>query len=414
MLKAFNIYREVPRHVLYLALAELCLQLMNSGFFLLLNYYLVDQGFDDPAIAGMRKYQYMGVLFMAFPLGLFIKGRKVKPFFVASCLLTPLFGLIVVYSIHIKLLWLMYLGMALWGISFLGMNITSMPFLIRNVPKEFHSRSIALFFQTSSASMILVGLLSFALNHSFPELFSSRNLLIIYCLLSYGGIFFISRINIVEQPSEKVGFNYLHRSYDWGLIIKTVIPTLIIAVGAGFTIPFISLFFLHVHGVQEDTFSLLGAFSYGLVALGVLYVPAVNDRYGYKVSITLIQAIAVVALVIMATTEYYSQWPFAVFIAIGFYVIRQPLMNLAGPMTTQMSMYYVGNRNQELISALNGSIWSGSWFFSAFMFGQLREMQLSYVHIFLITATLYTVGVMWYAFLIKDFERRKALGEIEV
>jgi hypothetical protein len=43
-------------------------------------------------------------------------------------------------------------------------------------------------------------------------------------------------------------------------------------------------------------------------------------------------------------------------------------MNIAAPVTSEVSMYYVGKRNQELMSAINSAIWSGSWFISSQFF----------------------------------------------
>lgn len=414
MLSAFNIYREIPRHILYLVLAEFCLQLVNSAFFLLLNYYMVDQGFDDPTIADMVSYRFLMVMLLAFPLGLLIKGRKIKPFFYAACFLSPLMAILTIWAIGAGQTPLVYVGLSAWGVCFMGLHVTAMPYMLLNTEPKHHTQSIALFFQTWSVSMILVGGLSFLLNRNLPGVFSHQTLLYVFSGLGLLSSIFIARINIEETVSEKVGLDQFSTSYDWPLIIKVLIPTLIIAIGAGFTIPFINLFFLKVHGIEEDVFSLMGAFTYGLVALGVLYVPAINKRFGYGVSITLIQSLAVVALIIMATTEFYNGLWFAAYLAITFYIIRQPLMNLAGPMTSELTMYYVGKRNRELISALNASIWSGSWYFSSQIFRVLRANEQPYAVIFLITAGLYTLGIIWYAYLIRDFKKRKAAGLIEV
>jgi hypothetical protein len=94
-------------------------------------------------------------------------------------------------------------------------------------------------------------------------------------------------------------------------------------------------------------------------------------------------------------------------IAIIFYLLRQPLMNMAGPMTTEIVMNYVGEKNREIVSALTSAIWSGSWFISGLLVQLLFVQGFAFVNIFLLTALLYAVGVVWYMILIKDYERRK-------
>jgi hypothetical protein len=88
--------------------------------------------------------------------------------------------------------------------------------------------------------------------------------------------------------------------------------------------------------------------------------------------------------------------------------VRQPLMNIAAPMTSELTMKYVGEKNREIISALTSAIWSGSWFASAQIFAILREGNLSYSNIIFITVFFYIVGVSWYYWLIKDYERMVA------
>jgi hypothetical protein len=88
-------------------------------------------------------------------------------------------------------------------------------------------------------------------------------------------------------------------------------------------------------------------------------------------------------------------------------------MNMAGPMTSELVMNYVGRRNQEIVSALTAAIWSGSWFISSRIFAALREAGIDYVYVFLITAFLYGVGVVWYYALILDYVKREQLGLLE-
>jgi predicted MFS family arabinose efflux permease len=114
----------------------------------------------------------------------------------------------------------------------------------------------------------------------------------------------------------------------------------------------------------------------------------------------------------MATTQYYNHIGTAAVIAVVFYLLRQPLMNIAAPMTSDITMKYVGARNREMTSGLTSAIWSGSTFFSAIIFGILRHLNVDYVNIFLITAALYSIGVIWYMILIHDYDKREKAGLI--
>ena len=82
-------------------------------------------------------------------------------------------------------------------------------------------------------------------------------------------------------------------------------------------------------------------------------------------------------------------------------------MNMAPPASNELMMNYVGKNNQELISALSSSLWSASWFISAKIFEWLRLLEFQYYEIFLIPAFLYTIGVILFTILIKEYEKMR-------
>lgn len=90
-------------------------------------------------------------------------------------------------------------------------------------------------------------------------------------------------------------------------------------------------------------------------------------------------------------------------------MVRQPLMNMAAPMTSEVTMNYVGKKNQEMMSALTASIWNGGWFLSSWVYEMLRKSDFSFAAIFLITAAFYAAGVFAYHLLTVDCDRKGRL-----
>ena len=383
------------------------IQFISASYFVLMNYYFTQNGYVDYEIAQIIEKRFLGVIIFAFPLGLFIKGKRLKPFFYIAALGVPSASLLLVYAVENQLYSLVNLAVFLFGISIIFIQTTSLPFIILNAKKEVHSESIALHFQTWVTGTIVVGMFYFVMKKLIGDSFDEKNAILLFSFLGYISVYFIHKIDFKENVSEKFPLKKLFTYYDWNLIIKAILPTLFIAIGAGFTMPFISLFFENVHTVNSTTFSLISSLTFIIVFLGMGIMPSIRKKYGYKVSILLFQSLSIVFLVLMATTEWYKELPFAGSLALFFYVFRQPLMNVAGPMTSELSMYFVGKKNQELISALNASIWSGSWFFSSRIFGILREREIAYVNIFLITAVMYVLGVLWYNYLINQYDKQE-------
>lgn len=406
--KAVYAYRHIGISVVYMLIGEFFLQLVNAAFFLYLNYYMSRQGYQDYQIAKLVSYRYISVILLALPLGIFIRGRILKPFFLFSSIMTPLMALVIIFLVQIRADHLLICGFVAYSFCFAIYQIAGIPFILSNGHRSFHSEAIASYFLTWSIATCLCGVSGYMLTALNAEMFCERNILLSFSVIGLSSVWFVLKISekplIVIQEASAKGLRGV--SYDWRLIVKVLVPNLIIATGAGFTIPFINLFFLHVHGISSSAFALMGSFSYLLVAAGVLIIPAIKRRWGYKVTITLIQSLSIIFLVFMASTEYYRWTCWAKLMASLFFILRQPLMNVAGPMTSELTMYYVGERNREIVSALNAAIWSGSWFISAQLFAWLRSAGMSYSGVFLITAVFYILGVAWYYFLIEEYARR--------
>lgn len=412
MLGFIKDYRILSPAIINVIIAEFFIQLVNATFMNILPLYMSREGYSDEDIALFITFRFLGVFALALPIGRIIKGRVMKPFFTASSYLVPIFGLCIIFSIYLKLTFLIYVSLLFWGASFTFMQIPIAPFILRNTPREHHTAGLALSYSTWSFAGIGSGLLIALLDFINPTLFNEQSVLIIFSLLGFGGVYFMRKVDLVEEISDEETIKGKQSKEDWIIIIKGLIPTLIIAVGAGLTIPFISLFFEKVHHLGKGGFSIVSAIAAILVAWGAMMVPKIKNTIGYKVAIPTTQSLAVISLVALATTQFYSQYTVALYIAIACYLLRQPLMNMAGPMTSEVVMNYVGKKNREITSALTAAIWSGSWVISGYMVKVMFSKNYQFVNIFLITAVLYAFGVFLYYLLTLDYIKREKQGII--
>lgn len=400
-------FAKVPPHILYLMAAVFFIQLIDSSLFILLNFYLKDLGYSDAEMAHLISYKYAAVVLCAFPFGLFIKGRRLVNFFRIASIAAPTLILSTLYALETGHTLLVYALVFAFGVGTVCISVTAMPFIILNTPQAQHSEAVTLYFQVFSATAFVSGMVNYLLNSIAPDFFSEGTVLKMFGVLGFVSAFFISKIRVEENISERIPFRDFAHAYDWKRIGIAVLPTILIAIGAGLTIPFINLFFMNVHGINSRVFSLLGSISFVLVVFVMVFIPAIRRRFGYNIVVNGFQSLAVLALLIMAVTEWFADWQWAATIAVVAFLIRQPLMQVASPVTTEITLYYVGEQNQEMMGALNASIWSGSWFFSAIIFGALRSWDVAYVSIFLMTVGLYAIATVVYYWLIKDYERMK-------
>jgi len=413
--KIFFSYYRLPKNVLRVIFLEFTLSLIHVAFILILNIYLRKQGFTDPSIASLNSLRFIGALIFSVPLGIYIRGKRLKPFFIFAALIVPLISFLIIESVHNNIMFLIQLGFFLWGIGIMLLRVCSLPFIMRVTTSENSTEALSLSASTWALATIISGLIISGLDwvsiikigESFL-VFDERLTLWIITILGSPALYFALRIKEAspEQTKENDFFS-IRKSYDWGIILKAIAPLVIIAIGAGLTIPFVNLFFNSIFGLSASDYSLLGSATAFLVFIFSLLVPSLRKKYGYWMTIVVVQSIAIICLILMAVMELYSEFPFALTIAIIAYVLRQPLMHMAHPASNELMMNYVGKKNQELISALSSSFWSASWFLSAKIFEWLRLLNYRYYEIFLITAALYVIGVIMFAFLIREFDARK-------
>lgn len=419
MAKAFAFikqYKQLELPIKNAVAAEFFIQMVNATFMTVLPLYMQKEGFSNHEIALFITFRFLGVFVLALPLGRFIKGKKLLPLFFLSSICVPVFGVGIVLCTALKLKLILYVTLLLWGASFTFMQIPIFPYILRNSKKEHHTAAISLSYTTWSFGGIVFSVVTFLLDLIDPHLFDEQFILLLFSGFGLGGIFFLNRIKDFKEVTAEAGDDLVKRKatkHDWKIMSKALWPTLIIATGAGLTIPFISMFFNDVHGMGKGGFSGLSFFASLFVAWLALLVPKIKEKIGYKVAIPTTQSLAVFSLVVLATTQYYKQFPVAVVIASIFYIIRQPLMNMAGPMTSELVLNYVGKRNREITSALTSAIWSGSWVLGATMVTIFFTYHLDYVHIFLTTSLLYGLGVVLYYLLILDYTKKEEQGLIE-
>ena len=387
--------------------AEFFVQLIGSAFFLVLNIYLSKQGFSDPEIANFISYRFLAVMLLAFPLGFYIKGKPLKPFFFLGSLGVPLVAIFLILAVQNYWHQFLPLLFILWGIVFTLFQVSSLPYIMRNTAIHNQSHAISLNYATHSFGTILSGIIIFGFAQMMKEMDEGIILLFI-SFLGFFGVYFLLKMKVDVVVPIKKGLHW--SSYDWYLLLRAIIPTFIIAVGAGLTIPFINLFFFHNFQIDASDFAVIGGVASVLVAVLALMVPNIKNKLGFRKGITFTQTLAVLALVALATTEFFAHFWWAFPVAVLCFWMRTPLMNMAAPMTSELTMNYVGKKNQEMLSAIMAAIWSGSWFFSSQIFRFLKSEGLPYAYIFYITAILYSFGVFMYYLLILDYEKRKSVS----
>ena len=250
MFKKLKQYAQLDKSIINLIVVEFFVQLINVSFIAILPLYMKAEGFSDEAYAHFTSYRYLGMLALALFVGIYVKSRKILPLFYIAAVGVPLFALLIVIGVYIHSTALILIAHLLWGTAYTFIQIPILPYILRNANKEHHTLAITLNFASWSIASIFGGLIIALLNGYDRILFSERNLLFSIAILGFTAVYFVSRISkneYIPLKSDRMGSL---KEYDWKIISRALIPTTILAVGAGFTIPFMSLFFANVHHMR--------------------------------------------------------------------------------------------------------------------------------------------------------------------
>ena len=150
-------YRTIPESTLYLILGIFLLNLVNGAFILILNIFLREYGFEDQQIGAFTSFRFLGVLVLAFPFGIFIKGKSLKPFFLAASIIIPVTGLLMVEAVIWNQIHLIKLSFFTWGIGLMMLQVPALPFIMRTTPKSVVPEAITLNFSMWSLAIIITG-----------------------------------------------------------------------------------------------------------------------------------------------------------------------------------------------------------------------------------------------------------------
>jgi len=402
----FRIYQYLDRSFYALYTVQFIQNFIQTAFLLIFNIYLRKNGYSDAQAGTFVSLQYLGILVLALPLGIWIRGKKLKPILWISTLGVPITSLLLVYAVpYHQAFWNYSLNLA-WGMCFACLQIVMLPYVMRNVSSHIQTEAIAFMYTNYSAGQILSGILvagaTYLLKWSEGDILFA---LAVGGLIGSGLMFWIKEKELPpKEQKHSSSLQNLKHQYDWQKVLITMLPNTMLTVGAGLTFPFMNLFFYNSFYLDSDGYGILNTVTAVLVLLSTLTIPFIHKRYGFQVSISLTQSIAVGLLVLLAVTDLFRQYTWAFYGAWLFFALRQPFMQSAVPMTRELMMLYVGERNREIVSALLSGIRSGSYFFSGLVFSQLRSFQLPYAYIFLMTAGFYAVGVVAYHRLILAYE----------
>jgi MFS family permease len=182
-------------------------------------------------------------------------------------------------------------------------------------------------------------------------------------------------------------------------VLKLLVPSFLVSLGAGQTIPFLNIYISGRFGVAYASLGTLFAVGALGTTAATLAQPVLADRYGRIRSVLIVQIGSIPFLVMLGFSPIFS------LVAVSF-VVRVALMNMGNPVYQAFAQGLIPPREQATYSSLATVAWSLAWSLGAAFSGWWRgrvEFAEGFNTVFALMTLLYIAAMgLTYLFFVRN------------
>ncbi len=383
------------RNVRLYLLASFLIGLTFSGYLLLLNLYLREQGVSESFIGSVLSAGAVGMAATSIPAAFIIRKIKLKPILLST---TIAYGIAILFLTWLPVTDFLVVISFFGGVALTFYRVAAAPFFMRN--STYRERTYI--FSTSWGVMLLASVIGSAF---FGKMVTWINDFTGSTITGYRWTFAVSvglgllavvpfgliRAKKPQEEEDEADFSLALLKRRLALYLKLFSPYFVVGTGAGLIIPFLNIYFRDRFNQPPDKIGVFFMAVHLTMFIGIMAGPILVKKVGMVRTLVSTQLLSIPFMLILAFT--YSL-PLA-FIA---FLVRGALMNLGNPIGRNFSMEMVTRTEQALVNALLMLGWTSSWMISTAFGGALIERH-GYTLPMLITVALYiTSSVLYYMF----------------
>ena len=366
---------------------------------LLFNFFVLSLGHNEAFIGKLVSLNHASIIVMAFLSAVLMRKVSRKWVLFGGIALT---AASVVMMVFMPDKWII-LGMSvLFGGSQCLINISIAPFLMESSGEEERTYLFSTAFALQMAAMFggnwaggrLPGWLIGA-GLAVDVEAGYRIALLVMAGLTLLGVIPVLRMRVQLVPKNetliKVNFSEtLKQSRTLG---KLVTPVLLTSLGAGLIMPFMNVFFRHVHHQTDEMIGLVFACGSLAMGLGMVAAPPLAERLGKVRLFSLSRGLSLPFLVLLGMSPWFG-------LAALAYNVRIMLMNMAGPVYQNFVMEEVQAEMRPVAASMLTVSGSLGWGLSSVVSGWL-QVNYGFGPAFVGAGIGYALGVFsaWWFFL---------------
>jgi len=208
-----------------------------------------------------------------------------------------------------------------------------------------------------------------------------------------GALFLVSAIPLLLMR-ERVGhprhairhyFDTMRGFRSWPHVARLFVPQVLISVGAGLIMPFVSLYLKEQLGATLGQVGLIQGASQLAMGIAALGAPWLGKRLGFVRATALAEA---------ASLPFLAAIPFvtSLWVAGLVFFMRSAFMNMSWPTWNRYTMEHVPGRERPIVAGMVSFSWAISWLAGSALGGRL--MAYSYTVPYGIATALYAAGAL--------------------
>ncbi len=337
----------------------------------LLNLYLDRLGYSKIEIGSVSSMGAWGTILVALPAAYILARRRAASFLAGAAFICglALFALPWMPSLG----WLRAAQFVV-GLSFAIHHIAVAPFIYRHTKERERQGVFALAEAVGTFASVAGSFAGGQLSELLTPILESDTLSLA-CVLSGAGFLGLSAAIVYagikeEEPVVEEGAPKILTvvKQHMGSAMRFVAPHIVLGVGAGACIPFLSLYFRERFGLGDGEVGALWAFGGIMTACGYLLAPLVSRRLGLVKGIVALELASVVFFVVLAYTNH-------LVIAIIAFLFRGALMNSGHPLFMNLVMKVTPEGAKEFQNGMQSVAWSLGWVFGPVVGGAILDDQ---------------------------------------
>ena len=345
----------------------------------------------------------LAMALFAFPCALIVNriGKKKALFF---SILFILFS--ITMQGYFQSSWLILTFGLMQGCFEALLSVTGGPFLAENSHGEERVRLFSVSFAVNTFSVMagyyIFGQVVEDLSKSINIIQAYRYGIIVSGFVGIAALVFIALIRetpLLEENKKPITLKDSIAVFGEKGVLQFIIYNSLIGFGAGLVVPYFSVYLKFKINITTSQLGVIMSLSQVATGVGGLITPILANKFGKVNTIIMCQIASIPFLLLIAT-------PSSIFIVSIAFFMRSALMNMSGPVISNISMELVENEKRSVLSSILNLSSSFTRAISAVSAGfMMKHFANGYEIPYYITTCLYVIATVYFYKTFKSYNK---------